>query len=136
MIFAFCFSVQKRELEAVATGNRTKTIRLHLFDNVIQSRKGEIFLKGGGGYYFLDSVNCNWVIGIFGPMIMFRLYHIVLFNPIHCSQNYTLIFQYYKNRIQYKTANCIDISEEKFFFWRITGRYSTEFSVFPSYGLC
>lgn len=36
MTFAVCFNLKKkRELDAVATGNRTKPTRLHLFDNVI-----------------------------------------------------------------------------------------------------
>lgn len=30
--------------------------------------------EGGGGYYFLDSCNCNRVISIVGPMIRCRLY--------------------------------------------------------------
>lgn len=35
MILAFRSNVWKRELEAFAIGNRTKTTRLHIFDNVM-----------------------------------------------------------------------------------------------------
>lgn len=78
MTLAFRFNVWKRELEAFATGNRTKTTRLHLFLTMIckaeKKRFPSFFEEGGGGYYFLDSCNCNRVISIVGPMIRCRLY--------------------------------------------------------------
>lgn len=42
--------------------------------SVKQRRRDFHYFLKGGGYYFLDSCNCNRVISIVGPMIRCRLY--------------------------------------------------------------